>query len=307
MKIAICQSAGSPGRIGENLQAMARAAREAARRGARLVIFPELFLTGYVIGEKVVQLAEDRKGPSAREAAAIAWRTGMALLYGYPEKAAGRVYNAARLVDETGGFAANYRKTHLYGAVEKRLFHPGDRLAMAEVAGVKTAILICYDVEFPEAVRCLARAGAQLVAVPTALMRPHCRIARTVVPARAHENQLYVAYANRCGRETVLEYCGLSCVADPRGEDLARADTEPALLLADVEQVRLKPPVTKTPWPPICGRRFTTHPRKKRVRDGAGIAACCRPAAQRTPPSTKLLSSSNARLAAVVAVIDWMS
>ncbi len=236
MKIAICQSAGSPGRRDENLQTMEKAAREATRRGARLVIFPELFLTGYDIGEKVVQLAETREGPSAREAATIARRNGTALLYGYPERAGGRVYNAARLVDEGGGFAANYRKTHLYGAVEKRLFHPGDRLVVADVAGVKTAILICYDIEFPEAVRCLARAGAQLVAVPTALMRPHCRIARTVVPARAHENQLYVAYANRCGRETVLEYCGLSCVAGPRGEDLARADTMPALLLADIEQ-----------------------------------------------------------------------
>ena len=68
-----------------------------------------------------------------------------------------------------------------------------------EIGGLKAALLICYDVEFPESVRALALAGAELVIVPTALMQPFDVVAKTIVPARAYENQLFVAYANRCG------------------------------------------------------------------------------------------------------------
>ena len=81
---------------------------------------------------------------------------------------------------------------------------------------------ICYDVEFPEAVRALALAGAELIAVPTALIRPFDIVARAIVPARAFENQVYVAYAGMCGSEAGLGYCGLSCIVGPDGQDRAR-------------------------------------------------------------------------------------
>ena len=77
--------------------------------------------------------------------------------------------------------------------------------------------------------------GAELIAVPTALIRPFGIVARTLVPARAFENQVYVAYAGICGSEAGLEYCGLSCIVGPDGQDLARAGTGPDLLLADID------------------------------------------------------------------------
>jgi predicted amidohydrolase len=89
-------------------------------------------------------------------------------------------------------------------------------------------------VEFPEAVRALAAAGAQLVAVPTALMEPSGWIAETLVPARAAENQVYVAYCNRVGAEGELVYVGRSCVAGPAGDVVAAGPAE-QLLLADVD------------------------------------------------------------------------
>jgi predicted amidohydrolase len=106
---------------------------------------------------------------------------------------------------------------------------------LAELDGLKIGILICYDVEFPEAVRALALAGAELIAVPTALIRPFDIVARTLVPARAFENQVYVAYAGICVSEAGLEYCGLSCIVGPDGQDLAGAGTGPDLLLADID------------------------------------------------------------------------
>ena len=94
---------------------------------------------------------------------------------------------------------------------------------LAEIDGLKLGILICYDVEFAENVRLLALQGAELVAVPTANMVPYDFVCRALVPVRAYENHVFVAYANRCGREGGLEYVGLSCIVGPDGRDLARA------------------------------------------------------------------------------------
>jgi predicted amidohydrolase len=194
-----------------------------------------MFLTGYNIGDAVFELAEPADGPSAAAVAEIASDLGVAVLYGYPERAGDRVFNSAILIHPARGAIANYRKTHLYGTEEKRLFVPGDDLVTADLDGLKVGILICYDVEFPEAVRALALAGAELIAVPTALIEPFDIVSRMLVPARAFENQVYVAYAGMCGREGNLGYCGLSRVVGPDGRDLARADTRPALLMADID------------------------------------------------------------------------
>lgn len=110
---------------------------------------------------------------------------------------------------------------------------------MVDLDGLRVGVLVCYDVEFPEAVRALALAGAQLVAVPTALMEPSAWIAETLVPARAAENQVFVAYCNRVGTERTLTYVGRSCVAGPAGEVVA-AGTEEQLLVADVDPAAIE-------------------------------------------------------------------
>ena len=235
MKIAVCQAEGVNGDVAKALDLVRSQAEVAAFRGASLVVFPEMFLTGYAIGEAVFAMAEPSEGPSAAAVAAISRKTGVAILYGYPEREGDRIFNSALLIHPARGAVANYRKTHLYGVEEQRLFVPGDGLAVAELEGLKVGILICYDVEFPEAVRALALAGAELIAVPTALIQPFDIVARTLVPARAFENQVYVAYAGMCGNEGGLSYCGLSCIIGPDGQDLSRVGTRPALLLADLD------------------------------------------------------------------------
>lgn len=236
MKIAICQAAGHPGNVKKNLALMERSARQAAAAGARLAVFPELFLTGYNIDVEAKRLAEPADGPSAGNAAAIARSARIALLYGYPERTEAGVYNSALLIGADGAPRANCRKTHLYERAEKSLFCPGDRLTAATLEGMLVGLLICYDVEFPEAVRRLTLAGADLILVPTALMKPYCGIIDTVIPARAYENQVYVAYANRCGSEGDLDYCGRSTVAAPDGKVAAQAGTGEEILYADIDR-----------------------------------------------------------------------
>jgi len=233
MRIAVLQTGSSD--IGH----LREAAQAAAGRGARLLITPEAFTTGYHV-PGVAERAQAADGPWREQVARIAREAGLAVLYGYPERVGDAVYNSAQLIDADGRVLSNYRKSHLYGEVDTSTFVAGEGdFAVVDLDEVKVGILICYDVEFPEAVRALALAGADLVAVPTALMRPYEVVASTVVPARAYENQVYVAYANRCGTEDPLAYCGESCVVGPDGADLARAGSGEELLLADIDPVRL--------------------------------------------------------------------
>ena len=153
---------------------------------------------------------------------AIAAETGIAIVAGFAEAADGVVYNSAVAVTPDGGRHV-YRKMHLYGDYEKSLFRPGDTAPpVFQIGGLKAGLLICYDVEFPEMVRHLALAGADLVLVPTALpASEHAAfIARSIIPVRAFENQVFVAYANHAGRDDAFAYAGLSGIAAPDGSDL---------------------------------------------------------------------------------------
>jgi len=96
--------------------------------------------------------------------------------------------------------------------------------------------LICYDLEFPENTRRLALAGAELILVPTANMVPFDFVADVTVRARAFENQCYVAYANYCGHEGDIQYCGQSSIAAPDGQRIAQAGLDEALIVGTVDR-----------------------------------------------------------------------
>ncbi|MFD3525447.1 carbon-nitrogen hydrolase family protein [Streptomyces sp. NPDC058653] len=256
-RIALLQSSGRPGDTVKNLESVAGAAREAAAGGAALLVCPELFLTGYAIGADVSRLAEPADGPAAEAVARIADEYGIAVLYGYPERAgegaSARVHNAARLIGSDGSSLANYRKTHLYGGFEQEWFTPGDTpVVQAELGGLRVGIMICYDVEFPEYVRAHALAGTDLLLVPTAQMHPFEFVAASVVPVRAFENQMYVAYVNRTGREgegaSAFEFVGLSCLAGPDGTTRARAGRGEELLFGDVDPELLRASRAANPY-----------------------------------------------------------
>ncbi|SER18552.1 Predicted amidohydrolase [Streptomyces sp. yr375] len=240
MRTALLQSSGRPGSVVENLKVLDEAAARAAATGAGLLVAPELFLTGYAIGDDVARLAEPADGDSADAIAELAGRHGLAVAYGYPERAGDAVYNAAQLIGADGTRLANYRKTHLFGCFEHDHFHPGDQpVVQAELNGLTVGLMICYDVEFPENVRAHALAGTDLLVVPTAQMHPFQFVAESMIPVRAFENQMYVAYVNRVGREGEFEFVGLSTLAGPDGVARARAGRGEELLFADADPVTL--------------------------------------------------------------------
>ncbi len=226
----------------EGIARLDGAAARAAAGGATLLILPEMALTGYNIGaEAAAVAAEPEGGAMDRTMVETARRHSLALLAGYPRRGAdGRVLNAVRLVDRTGATVATYAKTHLYGTVDRSQFAAGPGYApVVALDGWRLGLGICYDIEFPETARLLALAGAEAILVPTANMAPFGSVATRVVPTRAEENAVFIAYANYCGAEPPFVYVGLSCVCGPDGADLARAGEDEEMIFADLDRARL--------------------------------------------------------------------
>ncbi len=216
-------------------QRLERLRRAATGLRADLLLCPELFLSGYAVGPALPELAEPMAGPFAAAVAAIARESGVAIAYGYPERAGGRLYNAAQCIGPDGRRLANHRKLTVAPGFEADYFTPGAGPTLFVLGGVTLALLVCYDVEFPETVRAMAEAGAQAVLVPTALASKWEVVARLLVPVRAFENGLHLLYANHAGREGAVEYLGASCIVGPDGRDLARAGPEETLLVAELD------------------------------------------------------------------------
>jgi predicted amidohydrolase len=241
LKIAGLQTPGTLRDVEANLRELAAAAAEAARNGAELLITPEMFLTGYVVGDTLPELAAQDFLGQVRE---LATQHGIAILLGAPERTDRGVHNAAYFVDDRGDLLSCYRKTHLFGELDRRQFLPGDQLfGVVDFRGVRIATMICYDVEFPETVRAAALAGAHLIAVPTAQMEPFAFVAEQLVRTRAWENQVYVAYINHDGVEEDISYVGRSSIVAPdatvldsvgRGTQLVYATVDPDLV--DLQQ-----------------------------------------------------------------------
>ncbi|WP_405579033.1 carbon-nitrogen hydrolase family protein [Streptomyces sp. NBC_01190] len=250
LRTALLQGpAGVPADIEQSLGVLDGAAGRAAGQGARLLVTSELFLTGYALGERLAARAEAAGGAAERRVAEIAARHRIGIVYGMPERDGRAVFNTARFAGPDGEPTVAYRKAHLFGPYERGAFTPGaEPVVQAELDGVRIGLLICYDVEFPEAVRAHALAGTELLAVPTALMRPYEFVARTLVPARAYENGLHIAYANRCGPEGDQHFAGLSCLVGPDGVVRARAGHGAELLVADADPAVRAAARAETPY-----------------------------------------------------------
>jgi len=139
-------------------------------------------------------------------------------------------------VGPDGTLLGRHRKTHLFGDLDRRHFTPGDRpTSIVDFGGLRIALLICYDVEFPENVRAAALAGADLIAVPTAQMEPYAFVADHLLRVRAWENQVYIAYVNHDGAEGLLTYVGRSSITAPSGEVLDSVRRGNQLISATVD------------------------------------------------------------------------
>lgn len=194
-----------------------------------LLVLPELAFSGYDFTDKqeLARLAEPFDGgPTRTLLTKLAAAMGCVLVAGYAESAPEGCYNAAMLVCPDGT-AHNYRKIHLFNR-EQELFLPGDAPpAVVDTPAGRIGMMICFDWFFPETARCLALAGAQIIAHPSNLVLPWCQQAMF---ARSIENGVFTITANRIGTEDragrALTFTGGSQALGCRGEELIKAPVD---------------------------------------------------------------------------------
>lgn len=232
-----------------NLDTVRRLTAEAAARGAQVVLFPELWGTGYDLTHASRYASSLDEGLFA-ETAALARRHGLYLIGSNLERLAPeRFANTLTVFSPRGELLASYAKVHLFRLMdEHHHLSPGERLVVADLPWGKAGLAICYDLRFPEMFRAYALAGAKMVFLPAEWPHPRLSHWRTLLRARAIENQMFVVACNRVGSDGRNEFFGHSCVIDPWGETLVEAAEEETLLtvtipLDEVERVRAKIPV----------------------------------------------------------------
>jgi 5-aminopentanamidase len=157
------------------------------------------------------------------------------LVLGYPEKTETVVYNSAIVFDKAGMKLHNYRKINLPNDYERACFSWGTEVQVFEITGVRAAVLICSDVEFPELARKAAEMGAEVLLVPTALSMKWRIVPDSVIPVRAFENGFFVAYCNFGSDFEAPNFAGLSTICGPDGQVLVRAGHRPELVLTSID------------------------------------------------------------------------
>jgi predicted amidohydrolase len=221
-----------------NLKTVQQAAAQAAERGAELLVLPELWGSGYDLG-RAPELADEINTGLFAATAALARHHRMAICGSLLEWDATtqRAYNTAALYDADGHLRGSYRKVHLIGLMdEDRYLGAGDALGVLEMPWGKAALAICYDLRFPELFRRYALDGAGVILLPSEWPVQRIEHWRTLLKARAIENQCFVIACNRVGADRANTFGGRSAVVDPWGNVLAEAgDSMPELLIATLE------------------------------------------------------------------------
>ncbi len=233
LRLALWQGPSPAGDDALALSTLRAALMAAGAVGAAMLVAPESYLPGYNHPD-IARLAQPRGGAWHRALSALCRDAGCGLVVGYAERCGAAVYNASVAFDDRGTEIAHYRKIQLYGPRETAIYQPGEAYSVFDLDGRRTALLICYDIEFAPHVAALAAQGVTLILTATANMLPFTHVSRISVPAMAAHHALSIVYANYCGTEGNLTYCGGSVIVGPDGETLALAGATPALLVADL-------------------------------------------------------------------------
>lgn len=216
---------------------------EAAARGAQLVVFPECALSGYLLDDvnELERMAEPVPGRATQRLAEACARWQMHVVLGILEQGSDAIYNSAVLVGP-GGIIGCYRKAHLPGlGLDRLVAHGNTPFAVYETPIGRVGLAICYDIRFPEAARLLALQGADVIAIPTAWpvvnrLAPPSMLPDVLTRARACENRVFLAVADRVGQEAGRAYLGRSQLVDVFGTVVAEGGTDgEEILLAEFD------------------------------------------------------------------------
>ena len=245
IKAAAVQFNIALGNIDKNLSYVTAKLRELAQDGVELAVLPEMWSCGFAYRE-LNQLAQ-RTPVLVRQLQDLSRELSIVIVGSLPEPHGEKVYNTAYVIDR-GAVAGSYRKMHLFSLMnEDRHLDRGERHLVADTSVGRIGVIICYDLRFPELSRRLAVEGADIIVVPGEWPKPREEHWRTLLRARAIENQLFVIAANTCGMVGKLDFFGYSMIIGPKGEMLAEAgydNGEPTALLDPAEAKQWRESIT---------------------------------------------------------------
>lgn len=241
--VAVCRCPA--GRPAHNLETVRRLTRRAAQRGAQIVCFPELNLTGYAAGDRLRALALSSSAPVVPALSALAADTGALVLAGLAVAEDGDRVRAVHGVWWPDGRRARYAKVHA-APPEQRVLLAGDRIPVFDAPGLRFGLQLCYDAHFPELSTAMALAGAEAVFLPHASPRGTARekLASWLrhLRARAFDNGIFVVAGNQVGKNGAgLHFPGVAVAIGPDGTVLAQKTvTREALLVVDLKTADLE-------------------------------------------------------------------
>ena len=222
------------GRVARALGMVAEAARD-----SDFVILPELWHVGAFDVAAAREHAQSIDGPLVVELCAVAREHGIWLHAGSicERTVDGRHFNTSVLITPQGAIAAVYRKIHLFGFSEGEttLMSSGDELIVVDTPLGRTGLATCYDLRFPELFRGLVRKGATAILLTSGWPTPRIGHWDVLTQARAIEDQAWIIACNQVGSQPGIDLGGHSCVIDPRGNVVARADGEERVLRATID------------------------------------------------------------------------
>jgi len=214
-----------------------------------LIVCPELFLSGYGSFKKIKEFCEPINGEYAQKISLLAKKYSIAILYCYPEKHNDTLFNSAQYFDNQGLSVVNHRKKMLPPtADESKIFKPGSKNSIITINGIKAAIVICYELEFPELIRGLALDGVELIIAPTGQSSHWPAAARYICRSRAFENGIFVIYANSTGILNGISFMGESKIIGPDGLDIVNANEGEKVIVGEINTAEISSVRKKLPY-----------------------------------------------------------
>ncbi len=252
-KVALAQLEIVLGQPEQNHKGARKLAMQAKEGGAQLLVLPELWSTGYDLERASLHSTQMDTGAFARMAA-MAREFGMYVCGSALEARDGTYFNTQAIYTPVGQRLASYSKIHLFGLMnEPDYLSPGNALATADLPWGKAGLAICYDLRFPEMFRAYALGGAQVFILSAEWPHPRLEHWRTLIRARAIENQSFVAACNCVGRSNDNIFFGHSMSVDPCGEVLAEGDENESVLMVEIDLARVDE--TRSRLPVFADRR----------------------------------------------------
>lgn len=230
--MALCQSTIVWEDKPANLARCGRFVKDAASKGVALVLLPEMTLTGFSMNTKKTAEADEW---SVKEFSRLAVEHKIAIGFGWAEAVGEKARNHYTVVSAQGAVLSDYVKLHPFSfSGEEKHFMPGEAISGFQFAGINISTFICYDLRFPEVFQA-ASARAHLLIV--AANWPAARKAhwRSLLVARAIENQSYVAGVNCVGEIGGQTYSGNTMLVDPEGNILHEIDGREGVIVGDID------------------------------------------------------------------------